>query len=482
MEILSGLINCKSSDELQSYIEVNYAFIADYLSLSKYSELNEEKDLFKQLSLKLSLFEDLDYGINENVALVNVILNASIRLGDRFIFNQFHKILIKNNLPVSKLIEASSYYMNDGRDFETLYGKIDLIHLKLEESYIEEEDDNKNVIAALLNYYQFFIEHFLEFASDKVVIVRLRLIEIKGLVIYSFNQAEVLDKILDFNPDFNYNPSDSINQIIDEFLSRKSFLLDTGFSFLLEAGTDYSVELGTPPFQIQSIILVNKRLYSAVASDSTFYSLQRGVKVLEDYNQLLCYMYALGNMHIAKLKEAISYIPFDIKSHRVIDWGCGQGLGSVVYLEELEERGQQNQCEKIILIEPSEIAIKRAALHIQGRTDKIITYNKDIDSVALGDLNRNTELITVHIFSNILDIDFFSLPDLINLIKHSCKGENYFVIVSPFENIIKLARIDSFVKSFTNEIGFKILHESAAKCGQWKSNWSKIIRVFKTEI
>ena len=59
----------------------------------------------------------------------------------------------------------------------------------------------------------------------------------------------------------------------------------------------------------QEVLEVNIRnhcanLYSEVSSDDIFYSLQRGVSILSEENQLLAYMNSYGNMHYAKLKSA----------------------------------------------------------------------------------------------------------------------------------------------------------------------------------
>ena len=47
-------------------------------------------------------------------------------------------------------------------------------------------------------------------------------------------------------------------------------------------------------------------LYANVASDEIFHSLQRGVKVLTEQNQLLAYINSYGKMHYAKVMSAFS--------------------------------------------------------------------------------------------------------------------------------------------------------------------------------
>ena len=60
-----------------------------------------------------------------------------------------------------------------------------------------------------------------------------------------------------------------------------------------------------------------------------------------------------------------------------------------------------------------------------------------------------------HLFSNILDIDEFSLTNLLKLIEFNFSGDNYFICVSPYINDIRTSRLDAFVKYFSKKANFK---------------------------
>jgi hypothetical protein len=482
MEVLFYLINVNNSTELQSYIEQNHAKIIDSLSQSNHLELIENKSDFKRLSLNVNVFNSLDFEKIENVAIINVILNTAIRLGDKFTFERFYYILKTKNLGISSLIEAASYYMIEANTFEALNDQIFAIHDKLDEAFKNEEDNNKNVIAVLINYYQFFVYNFLEFAPENVIGVNTKIKEIKESKVYFFNQDDIIDNILAVELVLEDDPYTKIHILTDEFLCLRSIFGDIENTILIEKNSDYEIELGDHPYTFNRIYTINKTRYLPIQNDQIFHSLQRGVKVPDELDQLYCYIYAYGKMHYVKLDDALKNINVNFEKHRLIDWGCGQGIGSLTYLEQLDKLNLGNLCESVLLIEPSEIAIKRAALHIKGRVKRTYTCNKDIDSLVDDDLLINKEACTVHIFSNILDVELFSLQYLIDIVNRNCIGRNYFIITSPYINQTRLARINIFVNSFRNNDGFEMHYASDAPSGSWINGWSKAIRVYKANI
>jgi hypothetical protein len=137
----------------------------------------------------------------------------------------------------------------------------------------------------------------------------------------------------------------------------------------------------------------------------------------------------------------------------------------------------------VTLIEPSEIALKRAALHVQMMDNmvEIITVRQYLNMVDDKDL-PSTGHPTLHLFSNILDIREISLPKLCALISRVFQGKNYFVCVSPMISDDLTARIESFVDSFRHGADFHC-HFSLVKAkGQWINNWSIVAYVFETTI
>jgi hypothetical protein len=144
-------------------------------------------------------------------------------------------------------------------------------------------------------------------------------------------------------------------------------------------------------------------------------------------------------------------------------------------------RVQNIDISKVILIEPSPLTLKRAALHLNYyfSSGTKLTICKPFDTLDVKDFNNNQSCIKIHLLSNVLDIDeaYFSQENLIKLIKKSQKGTNYFICCSPYITDYKTNKIDNFVCSFENRIMLLSIDE---KTGQWNGvNWSRVIRVFK---
>ena len=134
--------------------------------------------------------------------------------------------------------------------------------------------------------------------------------------------------------------------------------------------------------------------------------------------------------------------------YNVIDWACGQGLATMMFIEKYGS----NNIQKVILNEPSELALKRASLHVKGYNENInlTTIKKTINQLDIADISSENNLPNVHLFSNILDMDL-DFVHLTNLIEKSCNGLNYFICVSPYTpREISTNRIDFFVHHFKN--------------------------------
>jgi hypothetical protein len=222
------------------------------------------------------------------------------------------------------------------------------------------------------------------------------------------------------------------------------------------------------------------------SDDTVFKSLSRGVAVLTEEKQLYAYMKSYGAMHFAKLNSSFPKLPSDLFNQDIdiIDWGCGQAMATMTLVDYLLKNNIYSDLKNVILIEPSEIALKRASLHTQKLIKSAIihTVHKDIDAVSHYDLSALSHKTKIHLFSNILDVDLFSLSKLLSLIDNCCSGENYFICASPYINDTKTSRIDSFVDYFRNKGSFEEYLYVNSKSGEWDRNWTRVLRVFKTFI
>ena len=181
-----------------------------------------------------------------------------------------------------------------------------------------------------------------------------------------------------------------------------------------------------------------------------------GVGILEHEDELNCYLVAYGIMHEEKMHTALSAITnieeIVKNKYQIIDWGCGQGLATLCFFDFIKNIEIKNKPISITLIEPSNLAITKAKNYIDFNIQdlKIDLIKKKLDDIVLSDV-KITEPITIHFFSNILDIETINLKNLATLIKSNLKGEHYFICVGPMNKTS--TRIDIFAKflNFTEE-------------------------------
>ncbi|WP_347840021.1 DEAD/DEAH box helicase [uncultured Draconibacterium sp.] len=184
-------------------------------------------------------------------------------------------------------------------------------------------------------------------------------------------------------------------------------------------------------------------------------ALKHGVDLLNTHEKLCKYLCAYGDMHEAKLRNAINHIPQAIFEHEfeIVDWGCGQGIGSICLLDHLNAKGSNNKVGKITLIEPSKEALERAKLHVEsynlGGID-IKTFAEYFQNIQKEDIISDAGLPVLHIFSNILDVKEIDLKDLAVKIDQTVVNDNYIISVGPLNFTNK--RIDAFYNYYNAPI------------------------------
>lgn len=212
--------------------------------------------------------------------------------------------------------------------------------------------------------------------------------------------------------------------------------------------------LSIQPLTFDAIIAFNQQRvpYPYNLSPWKHPALNHGVAVLSTEEACCAYIAAYGRMHQAKINEVLAQISietFITGDIQIIDWGCGQGLASICLFDHLQQKNLPLSCiQKVILIEPSTIALERATNHVAaylGDYDKIIPIQKYLDDVTEEEIT-STQPITIHLFSNILDIPSIDLFQLAKKLKSSLYGQHYFFCWSPLN--YGNHRIDTFSNYF----------------------------------
>lgn len=194
--------------------------------------------------------------------------------------------------------------------------------------------------------------------------------------------------------------------------------------------------------------------------DSEGRTLKHGTAVLETEDQCNAYLAAYGQMHYKKLIRSFEEEKFPFLSLKggfeIYDWGCGQGIGTVAFVEILRKKGLLKYLKKVTLEEPSDTARCRALLHLtQALSDQytiIVQESKYLPS----DSDNSNSIVSIdveqpcaiHIFSNILDIEAVSLKGVSKMITSS--GQRHIVLCIGPANLNE-SRINSFKNYFKSE-------------------------------
>ena len=175
-------------------------------------------------------------------------------------------------------------------------------------------------------------------------------------------------------------------------------------------------------------------------------SLGRGKNILKTTRQLDKYSYTHGLMIESQWSYMLKMLTLEPKSAHVIDYGCGQGLSTSLFLDNYRKESF-NLIEKITLIEPSSVALERAKAIVECYLDKIEikTINMDFDNFNREKAEGNAGGLTYHLFSNVLDISGYDHLKLLNN-AISTTGDNIILGVSHDRNG------SPYIKACTNKI------------------------------
>ena len=482
------IVNSSNAQSLGNFIGSNQLLIDEFIN-SSIENQRQQENLFQQfvlLNSRVQIMDSLDFTKSTNRAFIAILFDYAERVNAVAAAVQLYQIIQRHNLGIGSRLEASMLYLYNVPNNQVYVDRFDEICSKLQTAINEEDDDDKRAVATFLNYYSSVVYNtspHVHFAQDIISKVNT------SADTYPFlHKDDVTESLsLDINQaEFVYS---SIQTTIDRLLGKKkriTVINDAGF--IIEANTNYVQLLSICPKRFNAIReIAISQLQEIQNSDEVFRSLGRGVAILEQEEQLFSYMKSYGLMHKAKLLSAFSNFPFNEikdKNIEIYDWSCGQGLASIVLLEYLMDNNIVLKTDRVTLIEPSGIALKRASLHVKHFDSevRIRTVLKDMDSLEITDVSCIDGSIKLHLFSNILDVEAYSMQHLIETIKQGARGNNYMVCVSPYISDIKTARFDSFVNGFSTMSQFDMIFQDVASRGEWTNNWTKLIKTFKVTL
>jgi hypothetical protein len=508
MKIIDKLLNCNSLEDLYSFIEDYSQEFHDYFG-QPYEQIKNDKFSINDYILQNQQLTNMNLSKGSNLAFLSLLLAYTEKYGLTASFQKLFNVL-KDKSTIGSRLEAASLYLLNIHTYDEYLDVYNEIVDKLQTAALFEEDKIETVVSTFANY----VNKVLVDAGSKVTYIE----QLKENIYDSrkndglhFVNHPIIDKILELDCSDYKKASITIQSLIDSlFFSKNKSEKHSDYVLLIEKDTRYTNLVEKVSSNFDAVRNISNSLCSHLTARNSIYSdLGKGVSILEYDDQMLVYMQAYGNMHRAKLLSALHFLPASILSKQIeiIDWGCGQAIASMVFCEYLLDKDILINVDKIILVEPSEICIKRGAFHSKKFYGELTikTVNKKFNLLNEDDIKTHKSTVKVHLFSNILDADVFSISQLSKLLSVTQHGNNCFVCVSPYITDSTNGRIDSFCNYFRkNYSSFQMLgeetfgkrdeywncnyhykgdaiHHNHCVCGG-KNKWTKIVRVFQVSL
>jgi len=450
---LSTTIRSINKNDFDKYIESIYLDVNNYLMNLDNCKLANIKYDIEEILYDLIKFNLIS---EKNSKIVNSFL---LLLAEQFeqLYLTGAIVEIIHYLPnssVKQRLEASILYLKVNDLTTEYHGNFDNILLLITQSDEDEEYRYKS-INAILNFFLSAMGEFKRVKNttlsnsfkhlflknqNKYILLKNKFIidSINNITIvnYDKNISIIKQQINNFKPQIKTCSTDSeyILKEDSEYSKKLYDIENPTFEKIKKISSDYIYDIGNP--------------------DELYTKLNRGTAIIDDEQLLYKYIQTFANKHKAKLYDAFKLI-FDKLNGQIfniIDWGCGQAFATMILLDFASKKGVKFNISSINLVEPSKLALTRGLLHIDIlKQDEynIKAINCDIDCLKSEELEFNNKHKTLHLFSNILDLESFKLnSNFLHKISSNIKNDNLFVCVSPNINDKRNSRIDLFYNHF----------------------------------
>ncbi len=190
-------------------------------------------------------------------------------------------------------------------------------------------------------------------------------------------------------------------------------------------------------------------------------SINNGRKILESDDEVDTYIAFYGAHHYYKLVEAFHALDmsrFCDRQLEIFSYGCGAATDTCSLISYCRAKAIKLPFKKLTLIEPSKIGLQRGIKYIQEALSdeelnkiNIKQIHKTLQELEEYDLNSESEIQKLHVFSNILDLQEINLDNLALMLKKTQKEYNYFICVNPKDQEGQSKRrIDDFYNKLSN--------------------------------
>lgn len=475
----TDVLSYKNQEDLSKYLESCYIELEEYLEgLSLYHidkiKFDIEDFLLDMLDAELIQKEN-NKMINAFLLLFAQKLEQTNLIGAiTVILNYLPDSAIKNRLKASRLYLKVN---NISKDYFTNFEKI----VELISSVDYEEEYKHRKVNAILNFFKVAMENFTRVNNSELAN------DFKKLFYENREKYEILNDSL-ISEVIEKSSIENLSEKINNNTLTKVSCEIKNDSIIQKEDSQYSKKLYamTNPTFIQIRQLAYAYIKSIGDPDELYTNLERGEAIIEDENLLYKYLVSFGEKHKEKLYSAFEAIIAKLNGEKlnIIDWGCGQAFATMMLLEFAKDRGIKLNISNIYLIEPSSIALSRGLLHVDVFNSldcDIKAINSDIDCLKSEEILFDNNNKTLHLLSNILDVESFSLDKtFLKKISNNIKNDNIFICVSPNINAKRNARIDLFYKYFDDNFDTELL-SSRDTCVSTYERYEKIFEVKYTK-
>ena len=248
---------------------------------------------------------------------------------------------------------------------------------------------------------------------------------------------------------------------------------------------DKIASLQDPSFDGIRKIAVSEIAHFSASEHTRYYDeLKRGTALIETHEQLCAYLRSFGKMHKAKLIDSIKRLPTELLNQpfEIVDWGCGQAMGTINLFDFLKDQGKSSNIKKVTLIEPSEVALERAKIHVSAyfkNQENLVSISEFFENINPDQITSDSGLPVLHIFSNILDVEQIDLKNLSRLIDKSVVTENYLLCVGPLNPTNQ--RIDAFFSYFDETLIDNLYQFESTHFGP-ENKWTYKAKVYRLSV
>lgn len=383
-------------------------------------------------------FESMKYALEEEketlLEQVNVVvLNNTSANNEKEIEGWIQKLwdwADENNIPNGKLSRKKENLLT--------CKTIDFTGIKL--NYLPEEIKNLDAIATLVLW-----DCDLAFLPKEIVkFTKLKKLNIRGNPRLSItrSQEQWIESLMKHASVFK----DTVAFIDDDTLS------DWEKNQKIPRETSHNIENETSKYaeKIEEIQLPN------------FEKIRKYCVNLDNGDNLNSYLAENGKMHKAFIYSALDEFleELDTETINLIDWGCDQGISSMLVLDYIREKQLDIKVSQVILIDNDVKALNRASIHIEvlKQNSTKITLINTKENNCLNKISNTKNNITLNLFVN------NKIPIDLQHIDYSVFGEMYFLCVSNGDSDI----VDKIYQQLDNVMDIKDVSIKDTKIGKYK--------------